>query len=227
MSEKLEKALEELNDLMKQVGQIHKEDEEESDMENMSYKGDDEMESEDEMEDMEMKEDDEMDEEKKGLPGGDDAPTEAEGNEAGEEVVTNGNPKSTPKALSVSKGLEDSDFTTLNLTHDNVEKAYEAFKAEQLERMAYDNLSKTFADRFQEELSVRKSTAERAEYDARVDVAGLKAEFAELRKSLTEKDDDIRKATEVAFGIPEGYPTTVEEAAEMSWDDIHNLTRGN
>ena len=227
MSEKLEKALEELNDLMKQVGQIHKEDEEESDMENMSYKGDDEMESEDDMEDMEMKEDEEMDEEKKGLPGGDDAPTEAEGNEAGEEVVTNGNPTSTPKALSVSKGLEDSDFTTLNLSHDNVEKAYEAFKAEQLERMAYDNLSKTFADRFQEELSVRKSTAERAEYDARVDVAGLKAEFAELRKSLTEKDDDIRKATEVAFGIPEGYPTTVEEAAEMSWDDIHNLTRGN
>ena len=227
MSEKLEKALEELNDLMKQVGQIHKEDEEESDMEDMSYKGDDEMESEDEMEDMEMKEDDEMDEEKKGLPGGDDAPTEAEGNEAGEEVVTNGNPSSTPKALSVSKGLEDSDFTTLNLSHDNVEKAYEAFKAEQLERMAYDNLSKTFADRFQSELSVRKSTAERAEYDARVDVAGLKAEFAELRKSLTEKDNDIRKATEVAFGIPEGYPTTVEEAAEMSWDDIHNLTRGN
>jgi len=226
MSEKLEKALEELNDLMKQVGQIHKEEDEESDMEDMSYKGEDE--SEDEMEDMEMKEDDEdMDDEKKGLPGGDDAPTEAEGNEAGEEVVTNGNPTSTPKALSVSKGLEDSDFTTLNLSPDNVEKAYEAFKAEQLERMAYDNLSKTFADRFQEELAVKKSTAERAEYDARDDVAGLKAEFAELRKSLTEKDDEIRKAEEVAFGIPEGYPTTVEEAAEMSWDDIHNLTRGN
>ena len=230
MSEKLEKALEELNSLMKQVGQIHKEDEEESDMENMSYKGDG-MESEDEMEDMEMKEmedeEEDMDGEKKGLPGGDDAPTEAEGNEAGEEVVTSGTPTSSPKALSVSKGLEDSDFTTLNLTAENVEKAYEAFKAEQLEKLAYDNLSKTFASRFAEELDVKKSTAERAEYDARDDVAGLKAEFAELRKSLTEQDDDIRKATEVAFGIPEGYPTTVEEAAEMSWDDIHNLTRGN
>ena len=113
------------------------------------------------------------------------------------------------------------------MTAENVEKAYEAFKAEQLEKLAYDNLSKTFASRFAEELDVKKSTAERAEYDARDDVAGLKAEFAELRKSLTEQDDDIRKATEVAFGIPEGYPTTVEEAAEMSWDDIHNLTRGN
>ena len=93
--------------------------------------------------------------------------------------------------------------------------------------LGYDNLSKWFADRFAEELEVKKSVAERAEYDARDDVAGLKAEFAELRKSLTEKNDDIRKAQEVAFGIPEGFPTTVEEAAEMSWDDIHNLTRSN
>ena len=228
MSEKLEKALEELNDLMKQVGQISKEEEDE--VEDMYNKASEE--SEDDMEDMEMKEemeDDEedMDGEKKGLPGGDDAPTEAEGNEAGEEVVSGGNPKASPKALSVSKGLEDSDFTTLNLSAENVEKAYEAFKAEQLEKMAYENLSKTFATRFAEELEVKKSTAERAEYDARDDVAGLKAEFAELRKSLTEKNDDIRKAQEVAFGIPEGFPTTVEEAAEMSWDDIHNLTRGN
>jgi len=231
MSEKLEKALEELNDLMKQVGQISKEAEDEEEDMYMKESEEDKM-SEDDMEDMEMKEemeDDEedMDGEKKGLPGGDDAPTEAEGNEAGEEVVSGGNPKASPKALSVSKGLEDSDFTTLNLSAENVEKAYEAFKAEQLEKMAYENLSKTFATRFAEELEVKKSVAERAEYDARDDVAGLKAEFAELRKSLTEKNDDIRKAQEVAFGIPEGFPTSVEEAGEMSWDDIHNLTRGN
>ena len=230
MSEKLEKALEELNDLMKQVGQISKEAEDEEEDMYMKESEEDKM-SEDDMEDMEMKEaeDDEedMSMENKGLPGGDDAPTEAEGNEAGEEVVSGGNPKASPKALSVSKGLEDSDFTTLNLSAENVEKAYEAFKAEQLEKMAYENLSKTFATRFAEELEVKKSVAERAEYDARDDVAGLKAEFAELRKSLTEKNDDIRKAQEVAFGIPEGFPTSVEEAGEMSWDDIHNLTRGN
>ena len=231
MSEKLEKALEELNDLMKQVGQISKEAEDEEEDMYMKESEEDKM-SEDDMEDMEMKEEmeddkEDMDGEKKGLPGGDDAPTEAEGNEAGEEVVSGGTPKASPKALSVSKGLEDSDFTTLNLSAENVEKAYEAFKAEQLEKMAYENLSKTFATRFAEELEVKKSTAERAEYDARDDVAGLKAEFAELRKSLTEKNDDIRKAQEVAFGIPEGFPTSVEEAGEMSWDDIHNLTRGN
>ena len=145
MSEKLEKALEELNDLMKQVGQISKEAEDEEEDMYMKESEEDKM-SEDDMEDMEMKEEmeddkEDMDGEKKGLPGGDDAPTEAEGNEAGEEVG-GGNPKASPR-LSVSKGLEDSDFTTLNLSAENVEKAYEAFKAEQLEKMAYENLSKT------------------------------------------------------------------------------------
>jgi len=216
MSEKLEKALEELNDLMKQVNQLNKEEEDEMLEEKM-----DSMESEDADEEMKADEED-MDSEEKAL----DEDTTRD-YEAGEEVVSGGKPKAAPAALSVSKGLESSDFTTLDLSVENVEKAYEAFRAEQLERMAYDNLSKTFSDRFQEELAVKKSTAERAEYDARDDVAGLKAEFAELRKSLTEKNDDIRKAQEVAFGIPEGFPTTVEEAAEMSWDDIHNLTRGN
>ena len=101
MSEKLEKALEELNDLMKQVGQISKEAEDEE--EDMYEKASEE--SEDDMEDMEMKEEmeddkEDMDGEKKGLPGGDDAPTEAEGNEAGEEVVSGGNPKA-PQRLSL------------------------------------------------------------------------------------------------------------------------------
>ena len=228
MSEKLEKALEELNDLMKQVNSLRKEEEEEmekGDMSEMMDTDEDEkmMSEEEKMGgEMKMADEDDDDMEEKALD--EDSTRDYE---AGEEVVSGGNPKASPKALSVSKGLEDSDFTTLNLSAENVEKAYEAFKAEQLEKMAYENLSKTFATRFAEELEVKKSTAERAEYDARDDVAGLKAEFAELRKSLTEKNDDIRKAQEVAFGIPEGFPTSVEEAGEMSWDDIHNLTRGN
>ena len=91
--------------------------------------------------------------------------------------------------------------------------------------MAYDNLSKQFAERFAAELEVKKSAAERAEYDASAEVAALKEEFAELRKSLTAKDDEIRKATEVAFSLPEGFPTTADAVAEMSWGDIHNLAR--
>ena len=57
-----------------------------------------------------------------------DAPRDA-GNEAGENVVVNGKPVAAPAALSVSKGLEGSDFTTLDLSAENVEKAYEAYKA--------------------------------------------------------------------------------------------------
>ena len=217
MSEKLEKALEELNSLMKQVEQLNKEEEEDEMLEEMEYKGD----SEDADEEMKA-DDEEMDSEEKAL----DEDTTRD-YEAGEEVVSGGKPKATPAPLSVSKGLDSGDFTTLDLSTENVEKAYEAFKAEQLEKMAYENLSKTFSDRFAEELKVKKSDAERAEYDARSDVADLKAEFAELRKSLTEKDEEIRKAAEVAFDLPESFPTSVEAAGELSWSDIHNLARGD
>ena len=220
MSEKLEKALEELNSLMKQVEQLNKEEEEDEKMATSEMKADegDDMEE----EDMEYKEDDDEDMEEKAL----DEDTTRE-YEAGEEVVSGGSPKATPAPLTVSKGLESADFSTLDLSAENVEKAYEAFKAEQLEKLAYDNLSKTFGARFQEELALKKSAAERSEYDARADVAGLKAEFAELRKSLTEKDEEIRKAQEVAFDLPENFPTSVEDAHGLSWGDIHNLARGD
>ena len=229
MSEKLEKALEELNSLMKQVGQLNKEEDEE---ENAMPKGKDEeakamtpvkADDESEEEDMEMAD---MEDEEEDLDKSLDEDSTRD-YEAGEEVVSNGNPTAAPAALSVAKGLESGDFTTLNLSAENVEKAYEAYKAEQLEKLAYDNLSKTFADRFTAELEVKKSSAERAEYDARTDVASLKEEFAELRKALTEKDDEIRKTQEVAFDLPENFPTTVEEAGNMSWADIHDLTRGD
>ena len=107
-----------------------------------------------------------------------------------------------------------------------MEKAYEAFKAEQLEKIAYDDLQKQFADRFEAEREVRKESAERAEYDAKTEVSLLKEEFAELRKSLSENDGEIRKAQEVSFELPEGFPTTLDEAADMSWDDIHRITEG-
>ena len=221
MSEKLEKALEELNDLMKQVNSLRKEEEEEE-MEkgDMSEMMDTEemMMTEDEKMGGEMKADDDEDMEEKALD--EDSTRDYE---AGEEVVTGGNPVATPAPLKVSKGLENSDFSTLDLSVENVEKAYEAFKAERLEAMAYDSLNKEFSDRLEAELSVKKSAAERAEYDARNDVAALKEEFAELRKSLSAESDEIKKAKEVAFELPEGIPTNLQEAADISWSDIHSI----
>ena len=227
MSEKLEKALEELNDLMKQVNSLRKEEEEEmekGDMSEMMDTDEDEkMMSEEEKMGGEMKmadEDEKMmgDKEEKALD--EDSTRDYE---AGEEVVTGGNPVATPAPLKVSKGLENSDFSTLDLSVENVEKAYEAFKAERLEAMAYESLNKEFSDRLEAELSVKKSAAERAEYDARNDVAALKEEFAELRKSLSAESDEIKKAKEVAFELPEGIPTNLKEASEISWSDIHSI----
>ena len=231
MTEKLTKALEELNGLLTQVREVTGETvAKEDELETMEMKEDEKMMTEkEEVESMDMDEDkmsmkedevESMDMEEKALD--EDSTRDYE---AGENVVVNGKPVAAPAALSVSKGLEGADFTTLDLSAENVEKAYEAYKAEQLEAMAYDNLSKQFADRFAAELEVKKSAAERAEYDASTEVAALKEEFAELRKSLTAKDDEIRKATEVAFSLPEGFPTTADAMAEMSWGDIHNLAR--
>lgn len=220
MSDKLEKALEELNGLMKQVSDIHKEEEEDNMTEakgDMSYMDSEEEKMNYEKTDSEeeMKADDEMDDEEAKALDFDNVHSEA-----GKEVVSNGNAVSRPTPLkNVSKGLESADFSTLNLTHENVEKAYEAFKAERLEKLAYDSLSKQFETRLAEELEVKKSMAERNEYDAISEVAALKEEFAELRKSLSETE--IRKAQEVA--LPEGFPTSIDAIADMSWGDIHNL----
>lgn len=213
MSEKLEKALEELNGLMKQVNSLNKEEEEMMDEAKAEYMetadSDEEVESMDDTEAKQLDEDSTRD------------------YEAGEEVVSGGKPKAPPAQLRVSKGLENGDFTTLDLSVENVEKAYEAFKAEKLEAMAYDSLNKEFSERLEAELSVRKSDAERAEYDARNDVAALKEEFAELRKSLSAESEEIRKSKEVAFAPIEGIPSTIEEAASMSWNDIHSIVRDN
>ena len=221
MTEKLEKALEELNDLMKQVNSLNKEEEEMMDTsmeENMEYMSMGSDHDDKEMMDYEKAEAD--DEEAKALDDQD-----LEHVEAGEEVVSGGNPTATPAPLKVSKEWESSDFTSLDLSAENIEKAYEQYKAEQLEKIAYENLSKQFESRFIAEQNVRKSAVERAEYDARTEVAALKEEFAELRKSLSAKDTEIAKAKEVSFGLPEGFPTSSEELSSMSWGDIHNLAR--
>jgi len=223
MSEKLEKALEELNGLMAQVNDIRKEGMIEEKMgeddEDMSPP----MDASSEVQSLEYKAETDEDEDKTKEAKSLDKEAAAE-NEAGEPVVEGGSPKASSIAL---KGFENEDFSTLNLSVENVEKAYEQFKAEQLEKIAYDDLQKQFAARFDSEKEVRKESAERAEYDAKSEVAILKSEFAELRKSLTEKDNEIRKTAEIAMSLPENIPTSIEDAASMSWDEIHNLVRGD
>jgi len=218
MSEKLEKALEELNALVKEVNDTVVKDEEESEApaeEDMEYMASTEEAADDE-ELMELSDTDT----EKALD--EDSTRDYE---AGEEVVSGGNPTATPAPLKVSKEWESDEFTSLDLSVENVEKAYAQYKAEQLEKIAYDNLSKQFEARFTEEQTVRKASVDKAEYDARSEVAELKEQFADLRKSLTTESDEIRKTQEVAFDLPEGFPTTTDDISEMSWGDIHNIAK--
>ena len=128
--------------------------------------------------------------------------------------------KKLPQAAQVGplyKEWKNEEFATLDLSTANVEKAYEAFKAEQLEKLAYDSLKKQFETRFVEETSVRKSDVARREYDAKNEVETLREEFATLRKSLETRNDEIVKSQTI--------PVPEVDVSEMSWGDIHNLAR--
>ncbi len=116
---------------------------------------------------------------------------------------------------SLYKEWSDDEFATLDLSKENVEKAYEAFKSEQLEKMAYDSLKEKFAARFADEQNVRKAAVARSEYDAKNEVEALREEFATLRKSLSEQTETIAKAQTVE--IPD------VDVSEMSWAEINSF----
>ena len=223
MSNRLEKTLVEINELMKQVDTLQKEkgsypSEEAPVEEKANY-----METSDEDEEMELADMEEdvdsskelelsnFDSEKKGRSGPEGF---VEAGLMGEESQG----KKLPQAAQVGplyKEWKNDEFSTLDLTTANVEKAYGAFKAEQLEKLAYDSLKKQFESRFVAETSVRKADVARSEYDARNEVETLRDEFATLRKSLTERNDEIIKS--------QTLPAPSVDVSEMSWGEVHNF----
>ncbi len=220
MSEKLEKTLEEINALMKQVNDLQKE-EEPVEEEKAEY-----MDTDEEGEEMAMSDSDTGDSEDEGseeltLSNFD---SEAKGRTGPEGFVEAGlageesQGKKLPQSSQVGplyKEWKNEEFATLDLSTANVEKAYEAFKAEQLEKLAYDSLKKQFETRFSEETSVRKSDVARREYDAKNEVEALREEFATLRKSLETTNDEIVKSQTIE--MPD------IDVSEMSWGDVHNF----
>ena len=114
------------------------------------------------------------------------------------------------------------EFSTLDLSNENIEKAYEAFRQEQLEKLAYDNLQKSFEARFAKEVATKENILAKSQYDAQSEIASLKDEFTALRKSLTAEKETILKAQEEAIvELP-----SMEELAEMDWSDIHKMVGG-
>jgi hypothetical protein len=135
-------------------------------------------------------------------------------------VIDNGNPKAS--GLPVVKAFSNTELDTLNLSNLNIEKAYESYKQEQLEKMALDNLEKTFSARFGAEKSQRETILSKAQYDAQTEISSLKDEFTQLRKSLTAEKETILKAQEAAVAeLP-----SMDEMANMDWSDIHKMVGG-
>ena len=236
--EKLEKALGELDELLKEVNSLRKE-EEMALTEDEKAMGDKEMESadmenrmvENRMVENRMVEDEEdmetesgsyeklMESKKAPLPTLDGANPDI-GEPADRIIIEGGRPKGT--TMPVVKAFNNNELETLDLSVANIEKAYEAFRQEQLEALAYDNLKKSFEDRFAQEVNNRENVIAKQNYDAASEIASLKNEFSELRKSLTAEKNEIRKAQEEsAINVP-----TVDDVANMDWSDIHKMVRG-
>lgn len=219
---KLEKALAELDTLLAEVNTLRKEEEEPA-MENMD--GEDA-----EMMDTEMME-----------RGGYGAYERAEkapkatvdggslqtGEPADLVVVSGGRPTGDSQAAGegkVSKAFDNNEFGTLNLSNENIEKAYAQFRAEQMEELALKNLESTFAKRFENEMASREQMVAKSEYDAQTEIASLREQFSMLRKSLETDAQEIRKANEAAQEVT---TLSLDEVAEMSWSDIHKMAGGN
>tara|TARA_R110000822_G_scaffold725_1_gene3279 strand:- start:419 stop:1603 length:1185 start_codon:yes stop_codon:yes gene_type:complete len=216
---KLEKALAELDTLLEEVHTLRKEEEPTEELEAAKPHPLDEK-MEDEMMDVEEESMEYMDDEAKAttLDGNDDENLGG----AGEPMEQAG--LQAKKEGMVSKAFNNTEFNTLNLSAENIEKAYAQYRAEQMESLAYDNLSSTFAKRFSNETKNRISMVAKSEYDAQREINALTSEFAELRKSLTAEKNTLRKATEAATTTK---VFSTDEIAEMSWGDIHKAVGGN
>ena len=240
MSDKLEKALAELDTLLEEVNTLRKEEEMLDDEKGMHEEKKDDMEMGDDMErgnyemadeeeDMEHADEEDMDEKGMGEYQDEEAKAylrtlDGAGNQIGEPadriVIRNGKP--TASDMPVVKAFNNGEFDTLDLSNANIEKAYEAFRQEQLEALAYDNLKKSFEARFAREVSTRENVIEKQNYDAQSEIASLKSEFTQLRKSLTAEKETILKAQEEsAIQLP-----SMDEMASMDWSDIHKMVGG-
>ena len=155
-----------------------------------------------------------LDMEQKSKP---DLPTgQVEAGTAGEDDVNKPHPQ-----LGSNHMAKYEDQSTLDLSPENLEKAYAEFKAEQLEKAAYESVKNNFQARFDAEMVAKTEEIEKANYDAKAEVAELKEQFSSLLKSLTEeKETVIRKQEEVVaeLDIPSG-----DEIAKMDWSDINAL----
>ena len=225
MTDEINKALEEFNGIVSQLREQVNSNimKEESDDEQM-------MDVSEEMPEEEMKAESlDMDEEEEAMD------TEAKA----DSVVYGHNPTGQKRIDGALTGRYESEFSdyvarkaeavsTLDLSDENLAKAYAQFKAEKEEARMYDVVKENFEARYQAELKAESDAIAKENYDASAEVTALKNEFAELRKSLESNNDVIAKQVEAvnaAPTIPEDIILKMNNIHELSWEQVNELVR--
>ena len=116
--------------------------------------------------------------------------------------------------------------SSLDLTEETLAKAYEQFKLEKEEARTYDVIKEQFEAIYANELAAEQAEIEKASYDAASEVASLKQEFAELRKSLETNNEVITKQVDaVAAGpqLSEEMVIKMQNVGELSWEEVNEL----
>ena len=124
-----------------------------------------------------------------------------------------------PNPTDVGKSTWTGETHGLDLSHENLEKAYQQFKAEQMEKLAYEDIKRSFATRLHGELAVKKANVERNEYDAQAEVSELKKQFGELLDTL--KNDAEMTIVKQQKVVADMNIPSYEDIAKMDWNEIH------
>lgn len=116
--------------------------------------------------------------------------------------------------------MERKGVDALDLSPSNLEKAYEAFRAEKEEDRAYDLVKAQFEARYAKELEIEKQEIAKSKFNAQSELETLREELSSLKKSL--ENNEIAKAQtveETTRQLSEDF----SRVSEMSWDEIHGL----
>lgn len=116
--------------------------------------------------------------------------------------------------------MERKGVDTLDLSPSNLEKAYEAFRAEKEEDRAYDLVKAEFEARYAKELEIEKQEIAKSKFNAQSELSQLREELSTLKKSL--ENNEIAKAQTVEENTRQ-LSEEFSRIGEMSWDEIHGL----
>ena len=230
MTDEISKALGEFEDIVAQLrnqigDEVKKESEEQDELEmlseeeeeNMSYKAEEDEENMSES----LEEDDEeaMDKAADSIVYGHNAT----GQKMGESNLTG----RFDSEFSQFIARKSDSISTLDLSDENIAKAYAQFKAEQEEARAYDLIKNQFEARYNAEMVQEKNTIAKENYDASAEVNALKNEFAQLRKSLSANNDTIVKQVEQAQsnGLSDDVIAKMNNIGEMTWEEVNAFVR--